>query len=420
MTSHCQRARRFLPSLSAAVRVALLFMLSVASGACDVAAVNNPYAGRAVPTPVTVSGSRQYARISAGFFHSCAVTTSGQGWCWGSDEYRQLGAASAPPLCGTFSCSRTPLRVAGPLAWSDIAAGVTSTCALTTEGRAYCWGGGYPGVRTLLGDSTTASSATPVRVQTDSTFVAITVGGAHSCALTAGGTAMCWGENQFGQLGDGTATSRTAPMVVGSPIRFASIDASLSTTCAVAVDGIGYCWGSNRWGQLGVGEVPYNSFGLAEARPREVSGGRRWTQLATGHEHTCGVTTAGAALCWGLNESAGQLGDGTVISHRGVPSPVVGGRTYDGIAAGAVGTCAHTPANELYCWGSNYFGGLGNGETQSSGVNRPVKNIGGAFCGGDATRHHRMGMGGSHGCALKTDGSASCWGDAFYGQTGDR
>jgi alpha-tubulin suppressor-like RCC1 family protein len=420
MTRRIGRPCRFVPALCAVVRAALLLVMSVVSAACDIAAVNNPYAGRAVPTPVTVSGSRQYARISAGFFHSCAVTTSGEAWCWGSNEYRQLGTSSAPPLCESFSCSRTPLRVAGALAWSDIAAGVTSTCALTTAGRAYCWGGGYAGIQTLLGDSATASSATPVRVQTDSTFVAISVGGAHSCALTAGGTAMCWGENQFGQLGNGASVSTVAPTVVSSTLRFTSISASNSTTCAVAVDGVGYCWGSNRWGQLGVGEVPYNSFGLAERRPREISGDRRWLQIAAGFEHTCGVTMAGAALCWGQNENAGQLGDSTWISHRGMPTPVVGGRTFDGIAAGAVGTCAHTPGNELYCWGSNYFGGLGNGRTASGGVNHPVKNIGGAFRGGGAARLHSAGLGSSHGCAIKTDGSASCWGDAFYGQTGDR
>lgn len=71
-------------------------------------------------------------------------------------------------------------------------------------------------------------------------------------------------------------------------------------------------------------------------------------------------------------------------------------------------------------WGSNYFGGLGNGQTQATGMNHPVKNIGGSFRGGEAARHHGVGLGGSHGCALETDGSVSCWGDAFYGQTGDR
>ncbi|WP_411279427.1 RCC1 domain-containing protein [Gemmatimonas sp.] len=412
MTPRCFLGRRFAAEL--------LLMLSLALSACDVAAVSNPYAGRAVATPVTVSGSRQYARVSAGFFHSCAVTTGGEGWCWGSNEYLQLGAASTPTFCERLGCSRTPLRVAAALVLADIAAGVTSTCALTTEGRAYCWGGGYPGVASQLGDSAIGSSATPVRVQTDSTFAQISVGGAHSCALTASGTALCWGGNQFGQLGNGTVTSSEAPVVVSSTIRFASISASSTTTCAVSLNGIGYCWGSNRWGQMGVGDVPYNSLGLSERRPRGVSGDLRWTQIAAGFEHTCGVTTTGAALCWGLNESAGQLGDGTSISHRGVPGPVAGGRSYDGIAAGAVATCAHTLGNELYCWGSNYFGGLGNGQTQAGGVNRPVKNIGGSFRGGDAARQHSLGLGSSHGCAIQTDGSVRCWGDAFYGQTGDR
>ncbi|WP_373067224.1 RCC1 domain-containing protein [Gemmatimonas sp.] len=398
----------------------LLLTLSLALSACDAAAVNNPYAGRAVPTPVTVSGSRQYARVSAGFFHSCAVTAGGEGWCWGSNEYLQVGVASTPSRCEQVSCSRTPLRVAGSLMLVDIAAGVTSTCALTTVGRAYCWGGGYPGVGSQLGDSAIVSSATPVRVKTDSTFAQITVGGSHSCALTAGGTALCWGGNQFGQLGNGSVTSSATPIVVSGTLRFASISASSTTTCAVALSGIGYCWGSNRWGQMGVGDVPYNSLGLAEQRPREISGDLRWAQIAAGFEHTCGVTTSGTALCWGLNENAGQLGNGTSVSHRGVPGPVAGGRSYDGITAGAVANCAHTPGNELYCWGSNYFGGLGNGQTQALGVNQPVKNIGGSFRGGEAARHHSAGLGSSHGCAIKTDGSVSCWGDAFYGQTGDR
>ncbi len=412
MTRRCYLRRRFATDL--------LLMLSLVLSACDGAAVNNPYAGRAVPTPVPVSGARQYARVSTGFFHSCAVTTGGEGWCWGSNEYLQLGVASTPSLCERLGCSRTPLRVAATLLLADIAAGVTSTCALTTAGRAYCWGGGYPGTASQLGDSSITSSATPVPIQTDSTFAQISVGGAHSCALTVGGTALCWGGNQFGQLGNGTVTSSATPVVVSSTLRFTSISASSSTTCAVAVSGVGYCWGSNRWGQIGVGDVPYNSFGLAERRPREISGDLRWVQIAAGFDHSCGVTTSGAALCWGLNENAGQLGDGTSISHRGVPGAVTGGRSYDGIAAGAVATCAHTSANELYCWGSNYFGGLGNGQTQASGVNRPVKNIGGSFRGGEAARHHSVGLGSSHGCAIKTDGAVSCWGDAFYGQTGDR
>ncbi len=216
----CQRAVglltiEWMPARSSLQRrfaAELLLTMSLVLSACDTAAVNNPYAGRAVPTPVTVNGSRQYTRVSAGFFHSCAVTTGGDGWCWGSNEYQQLGAASTPSRCEQVSCSRTPLRVAGSLVLSDIAAGVTSTCALTMVGRTYCWGAGYPGVVLQLGDS----------------------------ALTAGGTALCWGGNQFGQIGNGSFASRATPVVVSSTLRFASISASSTTTCAVAVSGVGY------------------------------------------------------------------------------------------------------------------------------------------------------------------------------------
>ena len=128
MTTLCRPMRWF---------TGVTIALSMTVSACDMAAVNNPYASRAIPTPVPVSGSRQYARVSAGFFHSCAVTTSGEGWCWGSNEYLQLGSTSIPPMCEACRCSRTPLRVAGALVFADIAAGVTFSCALTTAKRAY-------------------------------------------------------------------------------------------------------------------------------------------------------------------------------------------------------------------------------------------------------------------------------------------
>lgn len=92
-----------------------MLALSMTVSACDMAAVNNPYASRAVSTPVLVSGSRQHARVSAGFFPSCAMTTSGDSWCC---------------RCKAFWSSRTPLRVAGALVFADIAVGVTFSCAL--------------------------------------------------------------------------------------------------------------------------------------------------------------------------------------------------------------------------------------------------------------------------------------------------
>jgi alpha-tubulin suppressor-like RCC1 family protein len=108
-----------------------------------------------------------------------------------------------------------------------------------------------------------------------------------------------------------------------------------------------------------------------------------------------------------------------VLTDSAFTQITVGGAHSWALTAGGT-TCAVALGGIGYCWGSRYVGSLGNGQTQSAGVNRPVTNIGGAFRGGDAARPHRAGVGSSHGCAIKTDGSVRCWGDAYYGQTGDR
>jgi hypothetical protein len=84
-------------------------------------------------------------------------------------------------------------------------------------------------------------------------FVAITAGLRHTCALTATGTASCWGANTFGQLGDGSTTTRTSPTAVAGGLSFAYLKAGDLSTCGVTSTGVAYCWGDNENGQLGDG-----------------------------------------------------------------------------------------------------------------------------------------------------------------------
>jgi alpha-tubulin suppressor-like RCC1 family protein len=267
-----------------------LFMIG-----CEAAEFGNPYAGRAMPTPGRVSGERNYVQVAAGFFHSCGLTTAGAAFCWGSNEYRQLGTTQSLPQCELRPCSRTPLPVTGSHQFTQLASSMSRSCGLAVGGSAWCWGGGWEANGGgWLGDGAPQTSAVPVRVAADSPFVAITLGTGHGCALTASGMAFCWGQNGHGQVGDSSKVDRPIPVPVAGGRRFRAISAGGLHTCAIATDGAAWCWGSNRYGQLGIGDVPYNAFTFARIHPGRVLGQHGWSAIIAGGEHSCGIDTAGA------------------------------------------------------------------------------------------------------------------------------
>ena len=271
-------------------------------------------------TPAAVIGlGSGVAAVGMGSGYSCALTTGGAVLCWGANAYGQIGD-------GTTTNRPTPVPVTGlPGAVAAIAVGAYHTCALTTSGGVVCWGSNYEGG---LGDGTTDDRSVPAPVSGLASGVsAISAGLYHSCALMTSGAVRCWGSNSFAQLGDGTTVNRLVPTdVVGLDGGVASISAGAFNTCAVSVDGGAACWGSNNWGQLGDGTTSYRATPTAVP---ELAGGI--ASVDAGFYHTCAVTTAGAGLCWGRDNTA-QLGLGTRL-RSSVPIPVYG---FGGeIAAGA-------------------------------------------------------------------------------------
>jgi alpha-tubulin suppressor-like RCC1 family protein len=217
---------------------------------------------------------------------------------------------------GTTTGSHTPVAVSGGLSFSAIAAATTHTCALTSDGVAYCWG-----LRSLV----------PEAVSGGLTFVAITVGGSvfeegQSCGLTRSGAAYCWGQNQYGQLGDGSYNDSEVPVAVTGGYTFSAVDANVGwTTCALTTSGSAYCWGRNYRGELGTGsdsgpeQCDRESYrdGWCSSKPVAVAGGHTFASLSP----TCGVTVDSVAYCWG--GWSGGLGTGT-WSFSNVPVKVGG------------------------------------------------------------------------------------------------
>lgn len=184
-----------------------------------------------------------------------------------------------------------------------------------------------------------------------------------------------------------------------------TITAGRRHSCALSTAGDAYCWGDNGVGQLGDGTT------TDRLVPTAVSGGLSLVEVSASSTHTCGVTTGDEAYCWGSN-SDGQLGDGTT-TDRLVPTAVSGGLSLVEIRAGGqLFTCARATGGAAYCWGHNGVGQLGIGTFTGSGFSTPQAVTGGSTFAG-------LTAGGSHACGLATTDGAYCWGMNGTGQLGD-
>jgi alpha-tubulin suppressor-like RCC1 family protein len=187
----------------------------------------------------------------------------------------------------------------------------------------------------------------------DLTFTDVAAGGQHSCGIATDGKTWCWGDGFSGQLGLGQLSTESNPVEVDAGgVRFTRIYAGGGHTCGLTAAGKAYCWGDNRAGQVGDGST------TDRLRPVEVAASASFEELSLGATHTCGRTSGGAINCWGGN-GRGQLGDGT-RGNRTRPVRIAIEGAVTAIAAGGNHTCAAT-ATQVLCWGDNARGQLGDG-----------------------------------------------------------
>ncbi|HEX4628736.1 MAG TPA: hypothetical protein VH137_08095, partial [Gemmatimonadales bacterium] len=321
-----------------------------------------------------------FALVSGGGLHTCAVTVAGFAYCWGGNGGGQLGD-------GTTIERHLPTPVAGTLKFSLVSAGNGHTCGVTTEHVAYCWGSNDVN---QLGDGTTSARSAPTPVVGGLAFAQVSAGYDHTCGITTDSVAYCWGRNDLGALGDSSTVQRATPTRVAGGLSFTQVAAN-THTCGIARGNVAYCWGGNAAGELGDPTVTFYS-----VSPTRVAGTLSFGLVSAGAHHTCGLTTAAQAYCWGQG-------------FGGTPTLIAGAPGFVQLSAGGDHTCAVTSGNAAYCWGDNIYGALGDGTTTARATPTPV--VG-------SLNFVLVSAGAQHSCGITTSKVAYCWGYNFYGGLG--
>jgi alpha-tubulin suppressor-like RCC1 family protein len=253
-------------------------------------------------------------------------------------------------------------------------------------------GTGYTLAATAAGLTPGSSDAFPVALTVQSVNAAKL--GEHTCAVGSSGP-WCWGYGGNGQLGDstGTVSQDSVARLVRGGLTFTQIVGGQGHSCGLTAAGAAYCWGYNGYGQLG------NNSTTSTRTPVAVSGSHTFSSLAAGVYHTCGVVGT-SIRCWGADFS-GQLGDD--VNYTSQPTPVqVVGSNWAAVSAGGEHTCGRTTGGDLYCWGADWYGMLGD---DINYVNQPTPVV---VAGGRTWANVDAGY--YHTCGVDASGVGYCWG----------
>ncbi len=237
----------------------------------------------------------------------------------------------------------------------------------------------------------------------------VSVGGSNGCGIQNDGSLWCWGEDGSSQLGNGPGnTPQDAPMRVGGGTNdWESISVGADYGCAIKTDKSLWCWGSDSWGRLGNGTGASNQ----QSPMREDSNANNWKVVSTGTGHTCAVKNDGSLWCWG-DDGQGQLGNGAITGDQHSPMREDSNASnWESVSTGGSHTCAIKTDGTLWCWGGDALGQLGNGAP--SNQTSPMRES------SNATNWRQVSAGFTHSCAIKTDGSLWCWGSDTRGELGN-
>ena len=379
--------------------------------------------------PKMVANVSDFIDISLGNMGGCGVRENGQAWCWGNTA---LGN-------GSTSTQWTPVQVSNVTDFVQIAMSKNdqaTACGVTKRGLAFCWGEELDG---SLGNGATAGTQTvPSQVSNITDFKKVAINSYTGCGLRANGKMVCWGNDWAGQLGNGEPKANSdVPVEVTGISDFIDLTVGKDSACGIRKNGDGWCWGRDRMQTRGTavsdssspvrmmgGPYSYieqgNGMGHAivhaKQRNTTVHLNKEWPRLSAGRKNACMIDNNKTIWCWGLDGS-GQLGNGATAGTQVAPSAVSVAGPWVQVTVGTSFSdtnmaCGLRENGNVYCWGSDSNGGLGNGGGVTADQPSPY------LVGTTTDLWTAVSADGNGACGIKVDGSLWCWGSGSYGKTG--
>lgn len=403
--------------------------------------------------PIDLGG--RAVSVGAGAKHTCALLADGTVRCWGRAAVGALGYGAGDNIGDDEDpADAGPVDLGLPA--TALAVGANHNCALLIGGSVTCWGGSLGGAlgygTRSIGSNNPPSSGGMVDINGEA--IAIAAGNVHTCILHANGGVRCWGVGAGGRLGNGSTESigddepPTAAGLVDLDGRAIAITAGGAHTCALLSNGKVRCWGFAANNRLALYPEDRDTAGAAlgddesptAVPPIDLRG--RATAIVAGDAHTCARMSTGAVKCWGYDGDGG-LGYGGTGYYDGLPLielpngtkryPLRLGSDSDvappgyardwldreaiELAAGGGHTCARLDNGTVRCWGRNDHGQLGYGHTRNIGDDEKPAAAGPVVLG-NTPEVRAVSVGSRHSCALISDGTVRCWGDNDFGQLG--
>jgi hypothetical protein len=340
-----------------------------------------------------------WTMVDGAWSHTCGIATDGSLYCWGFNNYGQLGIGGLRP-------AYVPTVIAHDEPWVSVAAGDGHTCAIDGRGRLYCWGANWSGQLGIGAPPPSDSSSTgvpPTRVGSAADWTSVSALGSHTCGIRSPGRIFCWGDNWAGQSGHSSESYYVwTPGQVTSLQNWVEISAGGGHTCGRQTSRDIYCWGAGWNGQFGA------SFSGSTAVPQLVPGGSDWARVDTGYDHVCALRTTGRLWCWGYNWD-GQVGTGSTGDSTLMTS--IGSVNWADLALGGQHSCVLNSAGQPSCTGSNYDSQLGLGP--AADYNRTTLTSIPA-----SPSFERLFAGANTTFGITPDGRLFGWGRNYLGQTG--
>jgi alpha-tubulin suppressor-like RCC1 family protein len=345
-------------------------------------------------TPIQIGSETNWQSVQVGSAHSIAIKTDGTLWAWGYNYYGQLGD-------GSNVNKSTPTQIGTDTNWQSVQGGAGHTLAIKTDGTLWAWGGNEYG---LLGDGSNVNKSTPTQIGNDSNWQSVQAGYAHSIAIKADGTLWGWGSNYYGQLDDAINANSYSPIQIGNETNWQTVQAGYFHNIAIKTDGTLWAWGQNSNGQIGDGTTVNKSV------PTQIGNESNWQSAQAGWEHTLAIRTDGTLWAWGSNEY-GQLGDGNTVDKLS-PIQVGNESNWQSVQTGSANSFAIKTDDTLWAWGNKEQGRLGF-------INRGGTFIPTQYMPFISWQWKSVVAGTDHTIAIKADDTLWAWGSNLYGGLGD-